>query len=249
MNKISIHALRACMYALFWFVATFGSTNAISAVVVSNDDWILSDTGFSQLPMDTANFALNVAQFLTGGSGSIHAYSNFFAFTGSGLANTLTDAGYSYTTGTSVTFDLPTLSTFDTLFLGIPLLTSTQLDVLTDYSNAGGNVYIHGGNGSSVPNAVPETWNQFLEPFGLSFETGFNGLNGNIPITSDHPLLDGVSALHIRAGHAITGSGVIATSPNGSGLIAVAPVPIPPAALLFVTSLVVLFGLARNKAD
>jgi hypothetical protein len=192
-------------------------------VVVGNDDWMTSDQAFASLPADTASLAVNLARLVTGGStGRIHAYSDYFPFTGAQLANRLQNAGYTYTVGIGIPFDLPTLSTYDALFMGIPLPTASQLVVLRQYVAQGGSLYIHGGNGISEPDLIPNTWNPFLEAFGLRFERGFNGLNGNITVVSSHPLLAGVSRVYIQSGHPITGCCIVATSPNGVGLFAVA---------------------------
>lgn len=190
-------------------------------VVVSSDDWVLSDTAFSVLPADAPRFALNLARHLTGGQGRIHAYSDFFAYTGGSLAQTLTGAGYTYTVGIGISFDLATLSGFDALFLGIPLLTSQQVDVVRQYIAAGGHVYIHAGNGISEPDLVPMTWNPLLAPYGFTLQTGFDNLIGVVPVVSTHPLFDGVGAVYFNAGHPISGCCVVATTNGGAGIVAV----------------------------
>lgn len=209
-------------------------TLTTSRVVLSSDDWVFSDAGFNSLPTDTSTFAVNLATLLTGGaSRRIHAFSEFFAFTGSKLAEALGDAGFTYTVGTDISFDLVTLLDFDALLLGLggssgssglPLLSTAELDVLLQYVNAGRGVYIHAGNGISEPNRVPSTWNPFLQRYGFQLGTGFDGLNGDVSIVSVHPLFDGVSALHVRGGHPITGCCVVASSPTGENLFALSAV-------------------------
>ena len=153
------------------------------------------------LPTDTANLAVNVARLVAGEPGaSIHAYSDYFSFMGTQLANTLRTAGYTYTTGVGIPFDLATLSAYDAIVMGLPLPSSARLEVVRQYVERGGSVYIHGGNRISEPDLVPNTWNPFLEAFGLRLGRGFNGLNGNIAVVSSHTLLTGVSRVYIQQG-------------------------------------------------
>ena len=192
-------------------------------LVVSNDDWVLSDQAFAALPTDTSNLAVNLARLLAPRGGHIHAFSDFFAFTGVQLANTLRAAGFTYTVGVGIPFDLPTLSTFDAVLVGLPLPSPAQLEVLRQYVEGGGSLYIHAGNGISQPDLVPNTWNPLLDAFGLRLGRGFNGNRGNIGVVSSHPLLAGVSRVFIDQGHPITGCCIVATSStNGAGLFAAA---------------------------
>lgn len=192
-------------------------------LVVASDDWVLSDTAFGALPDDTARFARNLAAWLTGtpGQGRIHAYSDFFSYTGQQLASTLGGAGYTFTVGLATAFDLPTLSTFDAVMVGIPLLDAGQMDALSRYLDTGGRVYLHAGNGIDDPDLVPGTWNPLLSRFGIQLQRGFDGLLGPVTLASTHPLLEGVSRIYVNAGHPITGCCVVATAPAGSGLFAV----------------------------
>jgi len=211
-------ALSACLLVI---PAGAAAQNASPGVVVlSGDDWALSDQAFSSLPTDTRNLALNLASLLARPGGRIHAYSDFFAFTGAQLANTLNTAGYLYTVGVGINFDLATLSTFDAVFMGIPLPDPARLEVLKQYVARGGNVYIHAGNGLTDPDLVPNTWNPFLDAFGLRLGRGFNNLVGNIPVVSTHPLFAGVSSVYMQAGHPITGCCSIASSTAGASLFA-----------------------------
>lgn len=203
-------------------------------VIIASDDWIFTNIGFASLPVDTTNFALNVAGFLTNEGGQlIHAYSDFQSLAQSSIINTLNNAGYTYTTGTGITFDLPTLSQYDALFLGSTLPSSSQLDILSDYVSNGGGLYIHGGLGQGNPGGTALVWNNFLSQYNLAFGSSFMGLNGPTSIISSHRLFDGVSSLYMEDGHTITGGGVIATTTGGSALFAASEVPIPAAIWLF----------------
>ena len=136
-------------------------------VIVNNDEWTLSNTGFTNASGSTDQFALNVASLLTGGSGSIHAYSNFFAFKGSSLDTTLTNAGYTYTTGDSFAFTPANIAGYDALFMGGTFLSASEITTLINYVNAGGGVYLVGGTNPSAT-ATAAAWNPFLNVFGMS---------------------------------------------------------------------------------
>jgi hypothetical protein len=217
-------------------------------VMIAADDWIFTDAGFSSLPTDTANFALNVAEFVTGGTtGTIHAYSDFQSLNQSSLVNTLNNAGYTYTTGTGITFDLATLSAYDALFLGHPFLTTAELEVLTNYVNGGGGAYIHAGWGGNTGPAT--AWNTFLSQYGLAFGSTIDARGGNISISSSDPLLNGVSALYMLQPHTLAGCCVVATAASdGMALIAsTSAVPIPATVWLFGSGILGLVSIARRK--
>ena len=106
-------------------------------IVISNDEWTLSDTGFAQSP-DAAMFALNVTSFFTDGvPGSFLAFSTNLGLTQSELASTIRGAGHTWEVSTTVDFSLPNLLQYDAIFLaGDPVDTA----VLIDYVNNGGDV-------------------------------------------------------------------------------------------------------------
>lgn len=161
-------------------------------IVLTNDEWTLSDTGFSAAPTSTTDFVENVAAWFGGtGGGTFHAYSMNFSMNQSALGAAMGNAGHIYTTGFAPTFNLPTLLTYDGIFLagqGGALDTS----VLIDYVNAGGNVYLAGGTGD-FGGAAGEAafWNPLLNAFGLGFGPAYNGIIGVIPISSAHPIFNG----------------------------------------------------------
>ncbi len=167
-------------------------------IVVANDEWTLSNVGYSQ-NSNTGTFVTNVANWFTGGgSGNFLAYSTNFGLTGSSLANTMTSAGHGWTTSTAVTFDVPTLLSYDAVFLaGNP----ADNQVLIDYVNAGGDVYLAGGTGVGGPANEAARWNTFLNNFGLSFGSPYNGVGGNVATVSSHPIFNGVSSLYNNNGN------------------------------------------------
>jgi hypothetical protein len=211
-------------------------------IMVDNDEWTLTNTGFFA-PNDPAVFAVNVANWFTGvsGTGKFHAYSTDHGYTESNLADTMSGAGYTWTTGTGITFDLPTLLTYDGIFLGG---NAADNAVLIDYVNAGGNVYLAGGTGKGAD----FTWNTFLHHFGLSYANFYNGVSGSIAIASTHPIFAGVDSLYQNNGQDISLFGSIPGAQilvdiSGHGLYAVyEPIPLPPTSLLLGSGLLGLAG-------
>lgn len=186
MHKHMIAAAVAVMSLAF-----AGQTFA-GKIVLANDEWTLSNTGFTNAPTSTTDFVENVtAWFGGGGGGTFHAFSTNFGLTGTFLDTAMSNAGHTYTTGFGPSFDLATLLTYDGIFLagaGAPLDTS----VLIDYVNAGGNVYLAGGT-ANFGGAAGEAafWNPFLNAFGLGFGSPYNGVLAVVPISSSHPIFDG----------------------------------------------------------
>ena len=92
------------------------------------------------------------------------------------------------------------LAAFDGVFLGG---NSFDFDpnILADYFNGGGNVYICGGIGGSPVNEAA-TWDPFLNQFGLDMLPQYV-ITANIPIASPHPLFAGVTALYQAGGNPI----------------------------------------------
>jgi hypothetical protein len=166
-------------------------------IVVAFDDWTLSNQGFSLAP-STPTFALNVANWFTGGApGNFLVRSANFGLTQTALKQTMTGAGHTWTVSTAGTFDLALALQYDAIFVGG---TAVSTSVLTDYVNAGGNVYIFGGSGSL---SEATTWNPFLNVFGLSYSSGYVGTGGVSPISSSHPVLAGVTGLYHNSGSAV----------------------------------------------
>lgn len=197
MLNISIPVAMLCASVLAQQAPSYGK------IVVSHDEWTLSNTGFTSAA-GTTTFVQNVCAWFTGGrQGSFLAYSSDpLAFAQSSVATAIRAANHTWTVSTSVTFDLPTLLSFDGVFLGGPPALNTQ--VLTQYVRAGGHVYLTGG--AAWPGDAPAqaaAWNPFLNEFGLGFNSYYNSLCGALPIASMHPVFRSVAALYGCIGQGI----------------------------------------------
>jgi hypothetical protein len=234
-----------------------GKSAQAGMIVLANDEWTFTETGYSQSISDPGIFASNVANWFTGGTtGNFLAYSSNFGLTGSSLATTMTSAGNSWTVSTGVTFDLATLSSYDGVFLAGDAADNA---VLIDYVNAGGNVYLAGGTGLGGSVAEANRWNTFLNNFGLGFGTSYNGVGGNIAINSTHELFNGVDHLYQNNGNDALDLNIsspyseLLVSYNGHGLYAIyddTNIAIPEPATLAIFGLGLLgIGFARRSAN
>ncbi|MCA9286477.1 MAG: hypothetical protein KDA22_14730 [Phycisphaerales bacterium] len=188
-------------------------------VVANNDEWTLSNTGFND-PSDPGVFALNVVSFLTSRSpADLLVYSNNFGLTQAMFLDTLAGAGHQVTVSTATPFTLENLLTFDAVFVG-----GIDFDdqVLIDYVEAGGGVYICAGAGNSSDTAN----NAFMNHFGLQFNS-LNGIQGALEIASGHPIFAGVDHLYQNNGSTITDldpgddAQILVFHTSGAGLYAV----------------------------
>lgn len=222
-------------------------------IVVANDEWTLSNSGGFTAPNDGATFATNVASWFTGGpTGSFLAYSNNFGLTGTNLRDAMVAAGNTWTVTTSGALDLARMQSYDGVFLGSYTNATVIPSVLTDYINGGGNIYLCGG---SATINEPTVWNPFLNNFGLNFISPYNGVAGNMAISSSHPIFAGVDHLYQNNGstiiEAVPGNpgAQILVSYNGKGLYAVyegsAPV-VPEASSLLLALGIGLPGVAAG---
>lgn len=189
-----------CLLVLTSF--TLSHTAQAGKIVLANDEWTLGNTGFANAGgTNAATFAKNVAAWFTGGgTGSFLVYTDNFGLVQSNLQAAMTGAGHTWTINTGIGFTLANLSAFDAIFLGGPAF-SYNATVLTDYVNTGRNVYLMGGTGIGGAAAEAARWNPFLNNFGLGFGSPYNGVIGNIPISSPHPIFVGVTQLYQNNGN------------------------------------------------
>lgn len=186
---------------------------------VANDDWTLSDAGFTNASPSTANYARNVANWFTGNvHGNFLVHSNNFGLTGATLENTMLAAGHSWYPFTGL-LSPEQMMAYDGLFIGGDEYPISIADVLA-YYQAGGNVYVLGGTSGTA------AFNPLLQACGLQFGSSFNTIAGNVAISSTHPVFAGVTALYQANGTSITDldplkPGVVIVSQGGQGLYAV----------------------------
>lgn len=230
-------------------------------IVVNHDEWTVSNTGFTQAgSANVTAFVENVANFFTGGAaGNFLIYSTDFSLNESAFATAMVSAGHTLTFDTALTFDLPTLSVYDAIYVtGQPGADTT---VLTDYVNAGGGVYLGAGTFLGGNSAIGEAaaWNPFLNNFGLGLAgVAYNGISGNIAPSGGHPIVDGVSSLYYNNGNSVVLFGgnpnaqIIETSASGAGLLGVyddiTDVPEPSTWLLMISGVTAIGFIKRRKS-
>jgi len=186
-------------------------------IILANDTSTLSNLGFEKCP-DAAIFAKNIANWFTDGHpGKFHSYSDPDAESESAIAETMTKAGHTWTVG----YDIP--ENVDALFTH----TSIDHEILRDLVSAGGNVYL-AAETENEDYATGYELNWFLYEVGLQFKQGYNGISGNQPINSEHPIFAGVKFLYQRNGSSIIdfqpdeqANQILVSSPDGEGLYAI----------------------------
>jgi hypothetical protein len=189
---------RILAIAVFALLLVLNVTHSAQAgrIVVTNDEWTLSNFGFSQGGTQPGQFALNVANWFSGSTGSFLVYSTNFGLTESSLSSLMTGNGYSWTIDTPSNPSLSYLQGFNAVFLaGNPIIDNS---ILTAYVNGGGNVFLEGG--TAVVNE-PVAWNAFLNAFGLAYGPSYNSIGGVMAINSPHPIFTNVSFLYQNSGN------------------------------------------------
>jgi hypothetical protein len=239
--------------AIAFILAVSGAFTAQAGkIVLTNDEWTLSDYGFSQNATNAAKFAENVAQWFAGGSGNFLVYSGNSYITGTSLQTVMTNAGYGWTISL---FSNPTIT--DLMACKGVFLAGSGIDnqLLIDYVNGGGNVFLEGGTGEGGSVNEAARWNTFLNAFGLGFGDSYNGVGGNIDVSSTHPIFSGVTSLYQNNGNdtldinASDPSAQVLVTSGSHGLYAVyesVSVPEPGTLLLLGGALLGLYGVRRK---
>ncbi|MBW4591432.1 MAG: lamin tail domain-containing protein [Brasilonema angustatum HA4187-MV1] len=190
----------------------------LGKIILANNASTLRNVGFQNSP-DTAIFAKNIANWFTGGRpGKFHSYLNpDLAESESALAQTMTKAGHTWTVGYDIPEDVDAIFSHD----------SSSWDELTDLFEAGMNFYL-AAETEYDDYASGYDFNWFLWEVGLQFKEGYNGISGNQPINSDHPIFAGVKSLYQRNGSSIIdfqpdeqANQILVSSPDGEGLYAI----------------------------
>jgi hypothetical protein len=180
-------------------------------IIVAHDEWPLSDYGFHAAPA-AERFALNVADFFTGGTrpGRFLVYSTNWGLTGAALAATMRSAGHTWVMKDPSAAPYEEFGQYDAVFVG---QNSVPARRLTDYVNAGGGVYVMSGTGYGVADS---NWNTFLGSFGLKLSVGYNNVDGVTTIQSSHPLFEDVTSLLSSTGNSVS---VLSAYPGGEVLV------------------------------
>jgi RHS repeat-associated protein len=165
-----------------------------SAIIVSGDEWPLSNAGFAANP-DGRTYISNVARCFAGSKPRARflARSSNFGVTDSGLRQLMSDEGHDYVVDPNAPWTLETLSSYDGVFLagaGVP-----DTDVLVRYVQQGGHVYIAAGTGQGTAAGEAAAWNPFLSTYGLALEPVYAGARA-IQTQSTHPLFRGVRSVY-----------------------------------------------------
>jgi len=226
---LKMRNFRAFLAGAVLAASLFGAVPLAQAgyLVVNNDEWTFSNAGFANSP-DASVFINNVTNLFTGDQpGNFLAYSQNFGLTVSSLANAVTGAGHTWTVSTAGPFTSAALGAYDVVFLAgtVGGLYPNQ-QVIIDYLQAGGNVYIGAGTGNGGAAVEANAWNQVLATAGLVFQGNYNFQSGNIAPNGPHPLLAGVSSLYFDHGNSVSDldtagtNGEILFETNGHGMLA-----------------------------
>ena len=198
-------------------------------IVVNEDEWPLSSKGFEYCSEDATTYCTNVAKWFVGkgNKGNFLAYSTNYGVNSAQLKNAMEGAGHTWTLDATVPFTIESVKQYDGIFLSGNVADN---QVLIDYVNGGGNVYLCGGTGAVAGGAAGEAeqWKSFLNAFGFEFEgKSYNGWDGARPIanTDTHPVLAGVTHLYFCGGSAVndikpddTKNGILVSYDTGAWL-------------------------------
>ena len=200
-KQTSVPGSLAVVLAALAAVPSVSHAQQPGRIVVANDEWTIAPAGYAQ-PSDGIAFALGIAAWFNGGqTGSFFAW-NHYAFNDGELGFAMEAVGHEWTVGSTNEVTLGFLQQYDGVFLAA---VSVDPQVLIDYVEGGGNVYIAAGTGAWI-NAIWEAnaWNPFLEHFGLKLHDVWNTSNAtHLPVSEPHAVFAGVDHLWHDVGQGI----------------------------------------------
>jgi len=228
------------LFAVAGIVAGSMSAHA-GTIIVANDEWALSDTGFANAPT-TGQFVSNLVHEF---GPNIHAYSYNRDFSGASLAAAMSAAGANYTWDVDFPFDLAHISKYDGILLGGYYLLTWEMDALNQYVANGGNVFLAVGANLGGPNVDSLLWAPFLDRHGISVAPYYNHIAGTIPVGGD-PIFDGVSGLYQNEGNSLFGPHVVCCGNDGLYAV-VREVPEPSTVPLIAAGMLGLAAVLRRR--
>jgi hypothetical protein len=175
--------------------AALAQSPSFGSIVVFNDEWPLTNTGFSVAPAGAQRFVQNLVGQMDPEDGvRILIWSSNYS---SGWTSTfrarLATEGATVTTSTDSSLSLSQLFQYDGVILAAALPSGSAPDNsrLIDYLHAGGNALVLGG----CDHSDASYFNTLLNAFGLGFAVPTNWRSGTFAIDSPDPYFIGVGGL------------------------------------------------------
>jgi RHS repeat-associated protein len=183
-----------------WVVAgevEFGLRSGVGRVVFGHDVNTFATNRAGALE---EQFAVNVATWLSGSSGGslllFESGADGERDYSTGVEEALADAGFAVTVTSDVSWTEEELSQFSAIFVGVHHPDSTIIDVnaLRSFLDSGGGLYVYGGVGPSggAP-AEAAVLNVLTEGLGGTFGSSYNSFANSGPVSSTHPIFDGIT--------------------------------------------------------
>ncbi|MBD5778291.1 tandem-95 repeat protein [Pelagicoccus sp. NFK12] len=188
----------------YFVSASLSQTGGAGALVVCSDEWALSDHAYSVAPTTSA-FALNVIRLFADEPGSTflaRSEAGYRGFAQSEFIGDVEDEGHAMVVDPYGPLSLEYLSSFSAVFVDATY--PVDRDLLGQYLESGGNVYITMASAFVDPLDEAEFWNPFLAEYGMSIASSWNGLNANIPMETGNALSEEVERLYYWNGASIT---------------------------------------------